>query len=138
MKHIDPVQNLFYQKLGELFYAIAAADKVVREEEFKMLKDLVLSRWIDIDDYIDSFGTDSAYQMEIVFEWFDYEGVDAQECYESFREFMLEHQELFTEKRKKLILETASKIARVFSGINKSELVILSKLDALFKKTSKN
>ena len=32
---------LFYQKMGELFYAIAAADNVVRESEYGALKNLV-------------------------------------------------------------------------------------------------
>jgi len=33
-------QIKFYQRLGELFYAIAATDKVVRKDEFAALKKL--------------------------------------------------------------------------------------------------
>lgn len=41
---------------------------------------------------------------------------------------------LFTENRKRLILKTANAIASSFSNRNKSELIILAKLDIELKK----
>ena len=125
---------LFYQKLGELFYAIAASDKVVRKAEYKALSEIVEKEWKSMDDYEDQFKTDAAYQIAIVFEWFDYEGMNAQECFSSFKDYYEEHQSLFYGRRKELILKTASKIANSFNGTNKSELIMLSKLETLFKK----
>lgn len=121
-------QVVFYQKIGELFYAIAAADKVVREQEYKALKKLVQTEWTSIDDYKDEFNTDAVFQMEIVFEWFEYEQMDADDCFESFKEYFQENRKLFTEKRRQLIWKTANKIAASFSGKNKSELIMLTKL----------
>ena len=82
----------FYQNLGKLFYAIAAADKEVRDEEF-----------------------DKA-------------------CYNAFTNYKKEQPHLFTANIKKLILKTAHAIAASFSGLNKSELIILAKLDIELKK----
>tara|TARA_R100000988_G_C3970716_1_gene151317 strand:+ start:114 stop:518 length:405 start_codon:yes stop_codon:yes gene_type:complete len=124
---------LFYQKIGELFYAIAASDKIVRKSEYETLTTMVEEEWKSLDAYKDKFGTDAAYQIAIVFEWFDYEQIDAQDCYNDFEEYYKEHKKLFYDKRKELILRTAQKIADAFSGTNKSELIMLSKLELLFK-----
>src|SRR5690606_35794866 len=51
-------QLVFYQKMGELFYAIAAADKVVRKTEYDALKKIVTEEWKNLDEYEDSFQTD--------------------------------------------------------------------------------
>lgn len=129
----DRPQLLFYQKLGELFYAIAAADNVVRDIEYKALKDLISERWKNLDSYEDSFHTNAAYQMEVVFDWFDYEQLDASDCFDSFAEYRKDYPKLFTPERKKLIWETANAIADAFSGQNKSEAIMLGKLKHILK-----
>jgi hypothetical protein len=126
-------QLLFYQKLGELFYAIAASDKVVREAEYKILTHLVEEAWTKMDTYKDAFNSDAAYQISIVFEWFDYEQMDAEDCFESFSNYYKDHTNIFTAPRKELILKTLSSIANAFSGVNKSELIMLAKTQLLFK-----
>ena len=131
MTYTEKPQIAFYQKIGELFYAVAAADKVVREVEYKALKKLVREVWSKYDDSLDDFNTRAIYQMEVVFDWFDYERMDADACFESFENYVKEHPLLFTEERKKLIFQTANEIADSFSGKNKSELIILGKLHLL-------
>lgn len=128
MEKMDKPQLLFYQKMGELFYAIAAADKVVREEEYKTLKNMVLEKWKNLDDYEDPFHTDAAHQIEIVFDWFDYEQLDANDCFDSFADYKKENPKLFTPERKELIYSTADAIASSFAGKNKSEVLMLNKL----------
>ncbi|MGO3183562.1 MAG: hypothetical protein ACTIJ9_12105 [Aequorivita sp.] len=130
---MDKPQLLFYQKMGELFYAIAAADKVVREEEYNTLKNMVLKQWKDLDDYEDPFHTDAAHQIEIVFDWFDYEQLDANDCFDSFADYKKENPKLFTQERKELIYKTADAIASSFAGKNKSEVIMLAKLKILLK-----
>lgn len=133
MDKTNKKQLLFYQKIGALFYAIAATDKVVHKSEYKALSKLVEAQWKEMDEYQDSFGKDAAYQISIVFEWFDYEAMDAYQCFEDFASYYKSHPSLFTTERKKLIKKTASDIANAFSGLNKSELVMIAKLDLLFK-----
>ena len=134
MGTVDKPQLLFYQKMGELFYAIAAADKVVRKAEYDTLKNIVSEQWKNLDDYEDPFHTDAAYQIEVVFDWFDYEQLDANDCFESFADYKKEHPKLFTKERKDIIWKTANAIATSFAGKNKSEVVMLSKLKILLEK----
>ncbi len=131
MGTVDKPQLLFYQKMGELFYAIAAADKVVRKEEYNALKNIVAEQWKNLDDYEDPFHTDAAYQIEVVFDWFDYEQLDASDCFESFADYKKENHNLFTKDRKELIWKTANAIASSFAGKNKSEVIMLAKLKML-------
>lgn len=128
MKISEKNMVVFYQKLGELFYAIAASDKVVRTKEYQALKNLVLTEWTQVDDYKDEFDSDAVFQMEIVFEWFEYEGLDAQNCFDDFRNYFIANKQLFTYERKKLIWKTVNAIAEAFAGKNKSELVMLTHL----------
>ena len=133
MGNKDKPQILFYQKMGELFYAIAAADTVVRKAEYDALKKLVSEEWKNLDDYEDPFRTDAAYQIEVVFDWFDYEQLDASDCFDSFADYKKENEHLFTLERKKLVWKTANSIANAFAGKNKSEVIMLAKLKLLLE-----
>ena len=133
MGSVDKPQLLFYQKMGELFYAIAAADKVVRKAEYDILKNIVSEQWRNLDDYEDPFHTDAAYQIEVVFDWFDYEQLDASDCFESFADYKKENPKLFTKERKDLIWKTANAIASSFAAKNKSEVIMLAKLKMLLE-----
>ena len=125
----------FYQNLGKLFYAIAVADGAVRDAEYTKLKDLVKDEWLNVDHIEDSFGTDTAYQIEIVFDWLYSEQPDANSCFVDFISFKKEHQSLFTDEIKDLILKTAGAIASAFCGVNKAELIMLAKIDMEFKRS---
>ena len=130
----EKTQVLLYQEIGQLFYAIAAADKVVRKAEYETLRKLVKQEWSSLGEYTDEFGVNAVYQMEIVFDWFDYEQLDANDCFESFADYYKGHKKLFSEAQKQLIWKTANAIANSFSGTNKSELILLTKLHFLLQK----
>ena len=125
---------LFYQNLGQLFYAIAASDKIVRKAEFDALKKLVINFWKDFDDVKDDYQEPVAYQMEIVFELFDYEQIDAKDSFNNFKDYATEHPKAFTKEKKLLIKKTAEAIANSFAGKNKSELIMLAQLELFFNK----
>ena len=118
----------FYQNIAKLFYAIAAADKVVHTEEFKTLKECVSSEWLAVDDTEDEYKSDAAFQIEIVFDWLAEEQPDAETCFNEFIAYKNEHKYFFTQEMNSLILKTAAMITSAFSGQNKSELIMLSKL----------
>ncbi len=122
-----------YQSLGKLFYAVAMADRAVHISELEKLKAAVREHWLDVDDIEDDYGTDAAYQIEIVFDWLlEYEK-SSKESYEEFKTFYKDHKSAFSPKMKQLIKRTAHSIAASFAGKNKSELVLLAKLDILLK-----
>jgi hypothetical protein len=126
----------FYQNLGKLFYAIAAADNVVEEVEFNVLKETVKNKWTKVDPIDDDFHSDAAYQIETVFDWLNNEGFsDSETCFTEFIDFKKEHPSLFTKDIRSLIIKTASKIATSVADINKSELMMVAKLSIELKKT---
>ncbi|NCT17883.1 MAG: hypothetical protein COZ75_01480 [Flavobacteriaceae bacterium CG_4_8_14_3_um_filter_34_10] len=123
----------FYQNLGKLFYAIAAIDNTIREEEVQMLKNIIKDKWLPLDDFSDTHGTDSAYQIEIVFDWLEEQQAEPNRCFDAFKEFKKEHDSLFPIAIKELIWNTAEAIASSFAGKNKSEVILLAKLKLLLK-----
>ncbi|XMO87438.1 hypothetical protein AAFN75_03965 [Algibacter sp. AS12] len=124
----------FYQNLGKLFYAIAAIDGKVSAKEFEKLKLLVKKQWLEVDAIEDAFGTDAAYQIEFVFDWLnEARSLNTKTCFDDFINYKKSQSHLFTKEIKSLILKTASAIAYAFSGINKSELTLLAKLDIELK-----
>jgi hypothetical protein len=118
----------FYQNIGMLFYAIAASDKVVQAEEIKTLKELVQKKWVPIDNITDEYGTDEAYKIEIIFDWLEENAPEAEWAFNEFKQYKKENEQLFTLQINQLIWDTANAIAASFSGKNKSELIMLSKL----------
>ena len=128
MDYKQQITNKFYQTLGKLFYAVAMADKNVRPIEVAKLREAVRSNWLPVDDIEDEYGTDAAYQIEIVFDWLQAQEEDGGIYFEEFKTFYEEHPELFTRELASLIWKTADSIAFSFAGKNKSELILLAKL----------
>lgn len=89
--------------------------------------------WLSLDDFTDRYGTDSANQIEIVFDVLMEYTKSSEECFDEFKEFYKEHPHAFTEEIKSTAKKTARAVANSFAGKNKSELIILAKLDLLLK-----
>lgn len=124
----------FYQNIGKLFYAIAATDKKVHPREFSKLKELVKEKWLDVDLTENDDSIDAAQHIEIVFDRLNNQALDTETCFEDFLTYKKNHPSLFTADVKMLIMKTANGIATSFSGLNKSELIMLAKLDIELKK----
>lgn len=129
----NTVGNTFYQKLGSLFFAVAMADGSVHTKEVDKLKSILREKWLPLDSIEDEYGTDSAFQIEIIFDWLLENEKTSFECFEDFTRFYKEHTRIFSDKVKAHIMETAGSIASSFAGKNKSELVLLAKLQLLFR-----
>ena len=128
-------QVAFYQNLGKLFYAIANTDKSVRDEELNILIDIVKSEWIPSKLVAKNYKERAENSIINTFKWLrDDDEYDAEACYNSFITFKNNHKYLFNNETKALILKTAGAIASSFSGVNKSELIMIAKLDIEFKK----
>ncbi|WP_375323904.1 hypothetical protein [Flagellimonas sp. GZD32] len=132
MLNSEKIGNEFYQSLGKLFYAVAMADNEVKPAEVTRLRQYVRKYWLDVDGLEDEFHTDAAYQIEIVFDWLQEEEKNAEEYFDEFKEFYLEHADKFTDTLKGLILETAESIANSFAGKNRAEMLAIFKLKQLF------
>lgn len=123
------ISNRFYQSLGKLFYAVAASDNVIRTEELNQLKSMVREHWLHVDHAEDEFGTDAAFQIEVVFDWLQENETSAEKCFAAFKSFKSEHHTLFSPTINALIYKTAQSIAESFSGTNDQELQLLNKIE---------
>jgi hypothetical protein len=117
----------FYQNLGKLFYAIAAVDNSVRDEEFKMLKNVIATEWIALNDFEYSYNNNSII-IDTFKQLHNNPQHEAEFYFNSFLNFKRTHEAFFNKKINSLILKTARKIATSFSDQNKSELILLAKL----------
>ncbi|WP_420601139.1 hypothetical protein [Flagellimonas sp.] len=131
MLNSEKIGNEFYQNLGKLYYAMAMTDGSVRPVEVKRLRKYVRQHWLEVDGMEDEFGTDSAFQIEIVFDWLQEEEKEGSAYFSDFETFYKEHPEKFGPKIKKLVIETADSIASSFAGKNRSEIVFLQQLKDL-------
>jgi len=125
----------FHQNLGKLFFAIAAVDGNVRSEELDKLKEIVKNEWLSVHFVGNDLKLEAEQAIVNTFRWLhDDNEYNAEECYNSFLVFKNEHKALFTNEINKLIIKTARAIAFSFSKVNKSELMLLAKLDIELKK----
>lgn len=120
-----------YKELGNLFYAIAAADKHIRHEEKEALDDEIRFAWKHYEDSKDRFGSDRAYLIQFEFEAMEDGIVPSEEAYESFETYFKEFEASFDIYTKRRIFNSARHIAESAKRINKKELACLEKLKKL-------
>ncbi|SIR29429.1 hypothetical protein [Maribacter ulvicola] len=131
MENTAKTMNGLYENLGKLFYAVAISDGTVHNNEWEKVKELVKQDWLYLDDFTDRYGTDAANQIEIVFDVLMETTKSSKECFDAFKDFYKLHPHAFSEQIKTLTKKTAKAIASSFSGNNKSELIMLAKIDLL-------
>jgi hypothetical protein len=120
----------FYQNLGKLFFAFAAIDNSVRPEELNKLINIVTKKWMPLKN----FDENSKNAIINTFRWLQKDNeYNAETCFRSFIDYMHSHKLLFNKNINTLILKTASEITSSFSGQNKSEVILLAKLDIELK-----
>ena len=118
----------FYQKLGYLFYSVAAADGHVASEEKDMLHKMVIEDWITLESSTDAFGTDNAYQIEILFDFLIEKEFPGERAFHVFEHFFKSNLEMFNDQVIERIFHTSEKIANSFHSKNKAELNALTRI----------
>ncbi|MFE3847034.1 hypothetical protein ACFX5D_03515 [Flavobacterium sp. LB3P45] len=131
MKPSHQTMTRLYEHLGKVFYCIAAIDKTIRKEEIAQLKEIVKTEWLPLENTFNEFGDDTAYEIEIVFDWRVANEWELEQVMPDFKIFRTEHQHLFTPEINASILKTANDIASSFSGKNKSERVLISQMSTI-------
>lgn len=122
-----------YKELGNLFYAIAAADKLIRPEERKTLHDEIMYAWKHFEDSQDRFGTDRAYLIEFEFESLEDESVSAATAYGLFEQYFQENSQEISQACRIKIFNSARHIAESVRKINQEELYYLTRLKAMLQ-----
>ncbi len=123
--------NRLYKQLGNLFYAIAAADRKIRPEERKSLTDEIQYSWKHYDESTDRFGSDRAFVIQFEFDTMEDNYESAEVAYQSFENYFTEYErEIDTDTRKR-IFNSARHIAESVRKINHPELDYLVRLKKL-------
>lgn len=123
----------FYKQLGTLFYAVSLIDNKIKKEEFQAMEKAIVSEMNSENNAVLVGDTAAKESIITTFKQLYFDKAEAQQCYDDFISFKRKHESLFTQEVKKVILKIAGKIAASFSGVNKSELIILAKLSIAFK-----
>lgn len=121
----------FYKELGNLFYAIAAADKKITEKEKVALDEEVQFAWKHYDNTTDRFGSDRAFLIEFEFETMEDNDEPADTAYNSFEVWFKENEKAIDDNTRSRIFNSARHIAESVRKINEKELDYLVKLKKL-------
>lgn len=123
----------FYKALGDLFYAIAAADDTVRAEEKAQLDKEIQFAWKHYDNSTDRFGSDRAFLTEFEFEAMEDSMIPAEAAYNAFEAYFDDHQQEIDTHTRVRIFNSARHIAEATRKLNKEETKYLIRLKNLLR-----
>lgn len=119
--------------IGYVVYAVASADNHVSPEEKKTIHEIINEHWTILSDSEDPFGAralDFIDKMVLVLEE---KHIDSEFAFDQFKEVYEVYKPEFTTDLRKFILDVCIKTGSAFNRMNKSELVLLSRIEQLLK-----
>lgn len=119
--------------IGYLVYAVASADKHVSPEEKKVIHDLVNEHWKTLADKDDPFGAYALDFIDKIVGVLENEHMESEKAFKYFKEVYAEHKPLFSTELKQFVIELCIKTGNSFNRMNKSELVLLSRIEQFLK-----
>lgn len=122
----------FYSEVGKLLYALAKADGSITAEEIKAIHQLVLKDLVPLEASTDEFGTDSAFYVEMEFDFLNENFYDPDVAFNSFITYVDDHYSAFDEHLKSAILNVATTLFNSFHGTNIKDHNYLVKLRETF------
>ena len=132
---IIDIKTRAYQEIGKLFFAVAFADKKIHANEVKQLQETYRKAWLHKDHTTDEYGEEATHQIEIVFDFLleEHDEINSFDMLDEFAEFKAAHPSFFTKGLNKKIMDSAMAIADSYAGVNKSEMVTISKIREILK-----
>ena len=119
--------------IGYLVYAVARADKHVSPEEKKIVHDIVNEHWKILADKEDPFGVRAVDFIDKLLLVLEEKKIDSNEAYNQFCNVFSEQRILFTPELIQFTLNICIQTGSVFNRMNKSELVLLSRIENVLK-----
>lgn len=121
MHNIQNSYDHFYLHVAKLFYAIAAVDGNIREEECKMMEELLQREWL----------LTYKGKKDIVIKILNYfyeiraQSPNSMEAFKEFAVYKEQHEKFFTTQMRNTLWEVSCAIADIVNKKNKSELIML-------------
>lgn len=119
--------------IGYLVYAVASADRHVSHEEKKVIHDLVNEHWKTLADKDDPFGAYALDFIDKIVGVLEHEHMKSEEAFDHFKKVYSENRSYFSEELKQFVIELCIKTGVSFNRMNKSELVLLSRIERFLK-----
>lgn len=120
--------RIFYSELGKLLYAIADIDGVITRQERQELHELITSRLTLREVHTDEYGTNDAWYAVFEFDVAEEQGLDPEEAFNSFADFIKQHGRKFDPQMREICLVLADKLAGSYHHINQKEQELLRRL----------
>ena len=117
-----------FENLGKVFYAVATADRNLHDDETARLKSEIETYW---KPRFSKAPYSMAYYIWHAFERSRSSKLPAEKAFEEFTSFFKNEPVHFTQEIRDLIMDTANAIAAAYADKNKSELILLAKLQLL-------
>ena len=125
--------NRFYKQLGNLFYAIAAADRKIRPEEKESLNEEIQYSWKHFEESHDRFGSDRAFVIQYEFDTMEESFENSEDAFTEFEMYFRDNEKDIDEATRKRIFNSARHIAESVRKINHPELDYLVRLKKLMQ-----
>jgi hypothetical protein len=120
--------------VGKLLYALAKADGQISTEEINEIHQLVLKDLVPLEDSSDEFGTDSAYYVEMEFDFLNENSYDPDVAFDSFISYVEDHYTAFDERLKTAIMDVAETLINSFHSTSIKDHNYMVKLRQTLKK----
>ncbi len=118
----------FYSEVGKLLYAIAKADGTITNEEITAIHQLVLKDLVPLESSTDEFGTDSAFYVEMEFDYLNENMQDPDVAFDSFVDYIEEHSSAFDDKMRSAVFNVAQRLTQSFHETNIKDHYMIEKL----------
>ena len=119
----------FARCCGYAVYAVAYADKSIEQEERAAIHLFLNENWMELADSYDPFGVKSIEFIEQMMDALVSEKLNSELAYERFKELFDSLQNLLSGNQQKFMLNLCIKVGSAFNRMNKSELVLLSRIE---------
>ena len=119
--------------LGYLVYAVASSDKHVSDEEKKVVHDMLNREWTVLSDREDPFGVRAMDLIDKMIIQMDDLHIHSVDAFTEFQKIFDSNREQFTPEIRKFMIEICISTGSAFNRMNKSELVLLSRIEQLLK-----
>jgi hypothetical protein len=119
----------FARCCGYAVYAVAYADKSIEQEERAAIHLFLNENWMELADSSDPFGVKSIEFIEQMMDTLVSDKLNSELAYERFKELFDSLQNLLSSNQQKFMLNLCVKVGNAFNRMNKSELVLLSRIE---------
>ncbi len=119
--------------IAYLAYAVASADHHVDETERKAIQSFIDEHWQLLADAEDPFGARTLDFVDKMIPALEVNNMSSEEAFNHFKEMFDAKKDLFSPELRSFIVQLCVRTGAAFNQMNKSELVLISRVELLLK-----